>query len=142
MSTATLQTIFLFLQKCIYTLQSSSHFIHKWSSGSIMVKISLIRAIIYFAPRQLVRGSGGRIGHPNSADRPETDEKTERPSFTSPEGLRALWCGCGNCWDTKEIIGNKPTLPSSHHLLLPIAFTKVPFLAERGESVSNGHQWR
>ena len=47
--------------------------------------------------------------------------------FTSPQRLRGLWCGCGNRWKTKEIIGNKPTLPSSHHLLLSIAFTKVLF---------------
>ena len=105
-----------------------------------MVKISLDGTNYLFCALHRVvgscpmRGRGWGIGHPPpQLTQPDLRQMRRQrrvecgQRFTSPQRLRGLWCGCGNRWKTKEIIGNKPTLPSSHHLLLSIAFTKVLF---------------
>ena len=138
MSTATLQTILFnhlspIMHLHIYTKFIACHpQVLVWQmlgpSGSIMVKISLDGSNYLFCASP----AGRRKWLRNWASQlTPTDlrqmRRQSRVSFTSPERLRGLCCGCGNCWDTKEIIGNKPTLPSSHHLLLTIAFTKALF---------------
>ena len=58
-------------------------------------------AIIYFAPRQPVRGSGWGIGHPTHPDWPETDEKTEQSLFYLP------WETSGPLLWLRQLLGHK-----------------------------------
>ena len=58
-------------------------------------------AIIYFAPRQPVRGSGWGIGHPTHPDWPETDEKTEQSLLYLP------WETSGPLLWLRQLLGHK-----------------------------------